>query len=134
MHIPYIVKHKNRIDELLVIYDSSGKETLRVPVHLHIDDILAQYNRIRRIIGEAQHNAQEDPENEVNVERLGRAVVSLFELIFGRDGCEKIIKEYENRYTDMLEEIAPFINDVITPKINAAMVSRIKRYKKFSKR
>ena len=61
----YTVQRKQTINDELVINDSKGEEALRLPVKLYIDDILAQYNRLRAMLGEAQHNLQSNPTDEV---------------------------------------------------------------------
>ena len=47
----YTVQRKQTINDELVINDSKGEEALRLPVKLYIDDILAQYNRLREHMG-----------------------------------------------------------------------------------
>lgn len=129
----YKVKRKQTIEDELVIENSRGEEALRLPVRLYVDDVLAQYNRLRLMLGEAQYEAQEDPTNEIAVNKLGLTVVALFELIFGADGGQKLLDYYENRYTEMLEDVAPFVSEVINPQMQAAMMERAKRFRKLAK-
>lgn len=129
----YKAKRKQTIEDELVIENSKGEEALRLPVKLHVDDVLAQYNRLRMILGEAQHNAQEDPTDEKAVTMLGCAIIALFKLIFGEDGGQKLVDYYEERYTEMLADVAPFVTEVINPQMQAAMMERAKRFRKLAK-
>lgn len=129
----YKVKRKQTIEDELVIENSRGGEALRLPVKLHVDDVLGQYNRLRAILGEAQHNVQEDPTNEKAVATLGFAVLALFKLIFGEDGGQKLVDYYEERYTEMLADVAPFVTEVINPQMQAAMMERAKRFRQLAK-
>lgn len=129
----YKVKRKQTIEDELVIENSKGEEALRLPVKLHVDDVLAQYNRLRMILGEAQHNAQEDPTDEKAVTMLGCSIIALFKLIFGEDGGQKLVDYYEDRYTEMLADVAPFVTEVINPQMQAAMMERAKRFRQLAK-
>lgn len=135
----YIVQRKQTINDELVINDSKGEEALRLPVKLHIDDILAQYNRLRAMLGEAQHNLAENPEDDAALTAYGMILTELFSLIFGKDGCERLIAFYgdENeekcRWTEMLMDVAPFISDVINPQVQAAMKERAERFRQMSR-
>lgn len=129
----YKIQRKQTIEDELVIENSKGEETLHLHVKLHIDDILADYNRLRRLLGECQHIVEQNPESEEAQTSLGMVIVALFELIFGKEGSEKILSYYENRYTEMLDDIAPFIAESINPQVNSAMADRAKRFKRLAK-
>ena len=128
----YKIKRKHTIEDELIIDDLNGKEALRIPVNIYIDDILTQYNRLRRILGEAQHNVEEDPTSEKAITDLGEAVVALFNLIFGDEWSSKLLKFYDNRWSEMLEDVAPFIVECIQPKINMAMRDRADKFRRMS--
>lgn len=129
----YTVTKRNAIEEELTIQNLKGEAELTLCVSLHVDDILAQYNRLRRILGEAQENLSKDPTSEEALTGYGAAVVAFFELIFGADGCQKLLDYYKGRYGDMLSDVAPFVVDVIQPQVNKAMKERAARYKAIAK-
>lgn len=128
----YKIKRKHTIEDELIIDDLNGKEALRIPVNIYIDDILAQYNLLRRILGEAQHNVEENPTSEKALIGLGEAVVALFNLIFGDEWSSKLLEFYDNRWSEMLEDVAPFIAECIQPKINMAMRDRADKFRRMS--
>lgn len=127
------IQRKQTIEDELIIENSKGEEALRLPVKLHVDAILADYNRQRKLLGEFQYKVAEDPMSEEALTALGMCIVSFFKLIFGEEGGEKLLDFYENRYTEMLEDVAPYVVEVIQPQIDAAMRQRAERYKKLSK-
>lgn len=62
---------------------------------------------------------------------MGSAIVSLFDLLFGTAPTRQLVAFYENRYTEMLADLMPFLSDAVLPKINEAMQSRAAQYKAF---
>lgn len=135
----YTVRRKQTIDDELVIENSKGEEALRLPVKLHIDDILARYNRLRAMLGEAQHKLAEHPADEAALTAYGMILTELFSLIFGKDGCERLMAFYGDedeekcRWTEMLMDVAPFVSDVINPQVQAAMKERAERFRQMSR-
>lgn len=126
----YKIKRKNVLCEELVIEAASGRPELRLPVEMTIDQTLAQFNRLRRMLGEFQAEAEKDPSSETTAAKLGTVIVAFFELIFGSAGCKRLLEYYDNAYTEMLEDVSPFVVDVIIPQMNLAMAERAERYRK----
>ena len=129
----YKVQRKQTIEDELVIENSKGEEALRLPVRLYVDDVLGQYNRLRRMLGEAQYNAGKNPTDDKALAALGMTVMALFSLIFGEKGAQELEKYYENRWTEMLQDVAPFVSECINPQIDAAMRQRAERFRSISK-
>ena len=126
----YTVTRKNEIHEELAIKNLKGETELVLSVYLRVDEVLSQYNRIRRILGEAQHELSKNPTGEVTLVAFGKAVIALFSLVFGEEGTKKLLEYYGNGYSEMLQDVAPFIADVINPQIEAAMKARANTYKR----
>lgn len=129
----YKVQRKQTIEDELVIENSKGEEALRLPVKLYVDDVLGQYNRLRRMLGEAQYNAEQNPTDDKTLTALGMTVMALFSLIFGEEGAHKLEKYYENRWTEMLQDVAPFVSECINPQMDTAMRQRADRFRSMSK-
>lgn len=127
----YKIKRKNVLCEELVIEAAGGRPELRLPVEMTIDQTLAQFNRLRRMLGELQAEAEKNPFDDAVISKLGIVIVAFFELIFGKDGCKNLVDYYENNYTEMLEDVAPFIVDVVIPQMNLAMEERVNKYRRF---
>lgn len=128
----YKIRRKQTIEESLVIEDSKGETVLELPVKLHVDDILVSYNRLRSMLGEAQRHLQREPESEECMTAYGAAVLALLELVFGKEGSAKLLEYYENRYMELLEDVAPFIIDRIQPQMEAAMRERAEKLQRMA--
>lgn len=120
----YQVQRKNRIKEELQLVNADGTVADTITVDLNVDEIAARVSKSYETLGMAQNALQGDPHSEKLLEAYGNAVVAVFTVIFGEDGCNKILNFYENNYTEMLLDLFPFINDVIMPKIREASEAR----------
>lgn len=128
----YVVRKVNDIHEEFVVEGTSGKVELNLPVNIVIDDVLASYNRLRRLLGEAQEKLRQDPECSEYQEYYGKVFVELLKVVFGEDGCAKLLECYENKYDKLLSDVAPFIVECINPQINAAMAARGEKYRRLA--
>lgn len=126
---------RNRILEDLEIEDN-GK-VLALKVDLNVDTILHQYNQAQYKIAQASQDAKKAAnENDLASaeEAMGNAILGLFEVVFGEDQTKQIIEFYGDKPLEMLGDIAPFISDVVAPRIMEAQQRIADRYKQVSKR
>lgn len=126
---------RNRISEDLEIEDNGKVLTLKVD--LVVDTILHQYNQAQYKIAQASQDAKKAAnENDLASaeEAMGNAVLGLFEVVFGEDQTKQIIDFYGDKPLEMLGDIAPFISDVVAPKIAEAQQRIADRYKQVSRR
>lgn len=128
----YVVRKVNDIHEEFVVEGMSGKVELSLSVNIAIDDVLASYNRLRRLLGEAQEKLRHDSECIEYQEYYGKVFVELLKVVFGEDGCAKLLECYENKYDKLLSDVAPFIVERINPQINAAMTARSEKYRRLA--
>ena len=126
------VTRKNRIKETVQLCNADGTVAQEINVDLNVDTIAARMNKAYEMLGMAQNQLQAD-NNPVNAETFGRAVIAVFEVVFG-DDCKKILDFYENSYTEMLLDLFPFINDEIMPKIREASEQRKNQLKELANR
>ena len=126
------VTRKNRIKETVQLCNADGTVAQEINVDLNVDTIAARMNKAYEMLGMAQNQLQAD-NNPVNAETFGRAVIAVFEVVFG-DDCEKILDFYENSYGEMLLDLFPFINDEIMPKIREASEQRKNQLKELANR
>ena len=129
----YTIRKVSDIHDELVIENSSGEVELRLPVNIVINDVLARYNRLRRLLGEAQEKLRTMPESEECQSYYGTIFVEILKVVFGEEGCAKLLANYENKYEKLLSDVAPFIVDVINPKMEAAMKARAEKYRRLNK-
>ena len=125
---------RNHIIEQLEIEDNGKVVTLDVDIN--VDSILTQYNKANLKIAAAQQAAQKaKDERDMQAAELamGDGVLALFEVIFGEEQTKKILEIYDNRALEMLGDIAPFITDVVKPRIDEAKQRIEDRYKQVNK-
>lgn len=123
----YTVKRSNnQIKTEMKVVDTDNQEYI-MHVNLHVEDVLAQYNNLRRLLGEAERQVKEQP-NEDSYQQLANVIVSLIRLIFGDEQTSKLIDIYENRNLELLFDVVPFITSEIQPAINKAVEERAKAY------
>lgn len=123
----YQITRKNRIKETLQLCHANGEVAEEIPVDLNVDVISSRMNKAYEALGIAQLELQKNTESKLLLEAYGNAVIAVFNVVFGEDGCKRIVDFYEGNYTEMLLDIFPFINDEIMPKIKAASESRKKQ-------
>lgn len=128
----YKVRKVSDIHDEFVVENIAGEEELRLPVNIVIDDVLASYNRLRRLLGEAQEKLRQDSECSEYREYYGKVFVELLKVVFGESGCAKLLECYENKYDKLLSDVAPFIVDCINPQMSAAMTARAEKYRRLA--
>lgn len=130
----YQIKRNHIVEDLEI--EDNGK-TLTLKVDLNVDTILHQYNAAQYKIAQASQDAKQaanDKDLAKAETAMGNAVLGLFEVIFGEDQTQKIIDFYGDKPLEMLGDIAPFISEVVAPKIMTAQQRIADRYKQVSKR
>lgn len=111
-----VKKTTQRIQDILQIDDNGT--LVDIPVDIHVDDVIRDYVRVTNDLKEVNG----DPE------KLGTAVVEMMNLVFGAEGAEKLLNLYQNRYTDMIGDVYPFVKDVVEPQLIRAMKEKTERY------
>lgn len=128
----YKVRKVSDIHEEFVVENTAGEVELSLPVNIAIDDVLASYNRLRRLLGEAQEKLRQDPDCGEYQEYYGKVFVELLKVVFGESGCAKLLECYENKRDKLLSDVAPFIVDCINPQMSAAMTARAEKYRRLA--
>lgn len=111
------IRRKNKVKETFHIIDNDGRE-LTVESILDPGEALPSWNRARNSIIRAQTAKQPD------FEALGQAIVDTFAVFFGEEGAAKILDFYDGNYTDMMEDVFPYIQAILLPKLEAESAKR----------
>lgn len=117
---------RNHVVEDLQLKD--GDKELVLHVDLSVDRILQQYTKAMRTLIEAQKAIRESDMSDEKVAALGAAILGVFEVIFGPAQAKQLVEFYGEAYTEMLADVAPFINEVVAPKINEAQQRIVQKY------
>ena len=109
------------IEELqLVNRDGSVAETLEVA--LNGADLAERVSKEYVNLLNAQSYANDpktgkDPESMAEaVEKLGNCVIDLYNAALGEENTRKILDFYNGRTLEMIQEVNPFVIDVVIPK------------------
>lgn len=105
----YEIKKTARIKEELKLAD--GDKELIVPVDVDLNSALHRYNISKNNIIRARNGTPEE---------MGKAVCDLFDVFFGSEATAKILDWYDGRWEEMLEDVFPYIDGVLAPKLKAA--------------
>ena len=130
----YQIKRNHIVEELEI--EDNGK-VLHLDVDISVDEIIREYITARvRMQGASQAAKMAKNENDLGKaeEAMGDAVISLFNIVFGQDNTKKILDFYDGKYIAMLEEISPFILEVVEPRVIEAQKRIEDRYKQVAKR
>lgn len=120
----YQIKRNHVTEELQV--EDNGK-TLDLRVDLNVDAIMQRYVAAARSLAVAQKEIRKGSDED-RVQKLGAAIVELFGVIFGQEQTKQLVEFYSGAYTEMLADVAPFVNDVVAPKINEAQKRIMAQY------
>lgn len=117
----YQIKRQKRITETMELTDSDGTVAHTIVTDLTVDNIAKSFRECQLNILHAQQEIKNSDDVSVAQEKLGNAIIALFNLLFGREQTENILEFFEGNYTEMIMQIMPFINDVIKPAIDTAV-------------
>lgn len=120
----YQIQRKNKIQEDLQLVYANGDIACTIPVDINVDKMTAAISKSYDTLGAAQNELMNEPDSLKKMETYGLAVIAVFNVIFGEDGCKKILDFYEDSYTEALLDILPFVSNEIMPKIREASAER----------
>lgn len=119
----YQARRQKQFKEDFELLNENGEPVKVLHVLLDADDLVVKihrkYSDLTRILSETtelRRQAESSEQIEQCFEKLGMAVVSLLEAVFGADDTEVIVDFYDNRYIEMCREVVPFITGVVIPR------------------
>ena len=130
----YQIKRSRIVEQLEI--DDNGKKVV-LSVDISPDQIVRQYTQAQYAIAQAQQAAQKaknDKDMQAAETAMGEAILTLFKVIFGAQQLDQILQIYDDKPLEMLGDIAPFIADVVAPRVQEAQQRIQERYKQVSKR
>ena len=122
----YTIHRKERIRDELRLVDNNKE--LIVPVEIDIDKAISEYWRLYEELYLAQEICKKDP-SDVNQEQFGNAFIVLLVFLFGEEWAHKILNFYENRYSEALTDLYPYIGKIIYPKLKEESEARARAMK-----
>lgn len=129
----YSITRKSKICETLQLCNLDGSVAHQIKVDINLDGFIAKYNHCREMLAAAQSELQKDKTSNSTIEAYGNAIIAIITLVFGEENAKVIIDFYENRYSEMLVDVFPFISEVIQPQIQKASKARMEQFSKMKR-
>ena len=120
----YTIKRQKQIKEQLQICNPDGTEAMVLDVDLNVDEVTNRVSKAWDALGAAQIELQKSPDDPRDMDAYGRAVIAVFDVIFGPDNSKKLLEFYEGHYSEMLLDVFPFLTNVVMPQIRDASNAR----------
>ena len=123
--LKYIDKNRKKLKKKYPSFDDY-KRDFEIPQSL-----------IKAVFSEGEKGkvkAKDDKDMQAADEAMGNAIIGLFKVVFGNKQTDQILQIYDNRALEMLGDIAPFIAEVIAPRVQEAQQRIQERYKQVSRR
>ena len=126
----YIINKRESFSDILELKDSKGK-SVEIGFTLKTSpQNIKEYRKLYVEFIDLQKQAQSDGGTEEALEKIGRCVVDLFDLIFGAENTKVILEFYDGDYAEMVIDIFPYIQDVVAPQFNQAVKAMRKNIKR----
>lgn len=116
----YQARRKQVYTEVFELAEEDGTVVHTLHVHLDPDHVVknlsAKHTALVRALGAVQGaDAEHAPEEALNT--AGTAVKDLLEAVFGQEDTQVIVDFYEGRYIELCQEVLPFIEHDVVPKV-----------------
>lgn len=109
------IKKENKVIEELELLDENNEVAKTIKVEINIDKIATEYRQRKIELAEAQQKINKGEEDAV--ELFGVAIINMFKTVFGEENTVAILEYFEGKYTNMLTNCIPFVEQVIQPAI-----------------
>lgn len=116
----YQAKRRQRFEEDFELVNEYGEVEHTIHVSLDADDMITKitrkYTDMIKVLSETTEAKRQADNPEAiadSIDKLGGAVVTLFQAVFGDEDTKKIVDFYDNRYIEMCKEVTPFITNVV---------------------
>lgn len=98
-------------------------------IDLDIDRIMSKYNCARNEVIRVQQKMKAGPDNAEILDEYGKAIVAVIEVLFGTENTQALLQFYENKYTEMLEMLFPYISNEIEPRMREIVNDKVEKMK-----
>ena len=123
----YTITRKNRIREELQLCHENGDVALAVTVDINADDEAGKISAVNAELETARLALQKEDAGKEEEEKAGKAMLALFEAVFGKEQLQEILAFYEGREAEMILDVYPFVRDEILMKVFTAVNLRKKQ-------
>ena len=124
-----VLERKKKLVDTLELKNEDGSTFAILNIDLDVDRIMAEYNRARNDVIRAQQKIKADPQNPEILNEYGKAIVSVLDVLFGAENTKKRLEFYENKYSELLEMIFPYISNEIEPRMREIVNDKVAKMK-----
>lgn len=124
-----VLERKKKLVDTLELKNEDGSTFAILNIDLDVDRIMAEYNRARNDVIRAQQKIKADPQNPEILNEYGKAIVSVLDVLFGAENTKKLLEFYENKYSELLEMIFPYISNEIEPRMREIVNDKVAKMK-----
>lgn len=120
----YQATRRKKCVEALELIREDGKREKIIEVEITAGKLAKDLSReyvnlvqTQRKLQDMQALKDQDAESLVDAyEQLGAAVITIMETVFGKEDTQAIMDFYEKDYVEIIQQIMPFVINVILPK------------------
>lgn len=116
----YKVRKSSRITEDIELIDENGDAQKIISVDINVDRIMSGFRQAELNLIKLQKSVK-NKDNAQALENYGKAVVEMFNMVFGVENTQEMLNFFDGRYTDMFAQLMPFITDVVKPALAQAV-------------
>ena len=124
-----VLERKKKLVDTLELKNEDGSTFAILNIVLDVDRIMTEYNRARNDVIRAQQKIKADPQNPEILNEYGKAIVSVLDVLFGTENTKKLLEFYENKYSELLEMIFPYISNEIEPRMREIVNDKVAKMK-----
>lgn len=124
-----VLERKKKLVDTLELKNEDGSTFAILNIDLDVDRIMAEYNRARNDVIRAQQKIKTDPQNPEILNEYGQAIISVLDVLFGTENTKKLLEFYENKYSELLEMIFPYISNEIEPRMREIVNDKVAKMK-----
>lgn len=124
-----VLERKKKLVDTLELKNEDGSTFAILNIDLDVDRIMAEYNRARNDVIRAQQKIKTDPQNPEILNEYGQAIISVLDVLFGTENTKKLLEFYENKYSELLEMIFPYISNEIEPRMREIVNDKVEKMK-----
>lgn len=119
--MPFEIKRREVIKDTITLKNADGTTAETIDFAIDPHSAVHEYQIASELLKQAQA--------ENSMDKIGNAIIAIFNVLFGKSATERMIAHYDGRETEMLEDIMPYIQSDIVPKMRAASAALRDKFK-----
>lgn len=121
----YTVKRTKKFKDKFRVLDENDNETI-LEVEIDIDKMFNDFHQNWRAMELANIEIER---GSFDYKKLGNAVIALITVVFGKKNTDKLLSVYGANYIELVQDVIPYIADVIKPEFDKQVKVRQKANK-----